>query len=256
MKLSLSKTCSNRLLAIAFQFEPLPTGNFSSTFTVKGYGKHASIFYPVYSKSQFQGIRIATKDRDCISNISVVQSNRDINLWPFLWLPEHWKYSPLYQGVGENTYFNFNSHSLAPTLVSDINFGEVQLEKAIVTPLSSILYTTKNSITIGGYVARKFKYGYLGSLPPKNISLSDVRNKIFYAEGYVKSGGISIGLINQQSGAWETIMNHPGTGKFKMYFTVNKPGIYVPHIANCVSGDTWNSVKITKLGWMTNDFSS
>jgi len=61
----------------------------------------------------------------------------------------------------------------------------------------------------------------------------------------------SVGLINQQTQSWDSVMNFKQNGKFKMYAVINKPGIYTPTIANNLRGFGWNSVQITKMGWGT-----
>jgi hypothetical protein len=137
-------------------------------------------------------------------------------------------------------------------LVQSIKTSQgITLSKIPLRSSSQDIKRDKTRIIFKGYVPETDKFAYLGHLPEHTVSMKQQnKNAIFYAEGVIKNGGITIGLIDHH-GAWGPAANIKQTGKFAIFLTAKAPGTYRPTIANLVELPSKRVVEITKLGWVT-----
>lgn len=249
LDLKLSAKCSKKGLNIAFKFNKILNGNPSMHFYLQNYGHEAQLYVPIYPQLNFLGIEIDRNDRACIANITELKPDTKITLRPVVWMPTNWRQQKLYQQEKLQSFFYIQQGKDEKTFTKvSINTTSMHVAHEDFIALSPLFSQQKEKIKIYGRVSSANMMSYIASGASKIIKLKNGEKAIFFAEGTVYRGGVSIGLLDKE-GHWDTVASTMQAGPFQVYFEISKSGIYRAIIANDVLYPGISNITIRKIGW-------
>ena len=203
-------------------------------------------------KFDFKGLELSAEDLPCVKAFNSIP---DLESLPFLLnltLSPDWQERRLFQRIGRSgpilgPHAIGNSPYFSPESLK-LERQEVQslLEKVPVSGTSFEVFDKNvrledGRILYSGIVPAPFTY--VTAMPMATVG----ENEYLVAEGDIRSGGITIGLL--RNGAWAYQSNVTVLGKFR---TVIGPdaGEYVVVVAHNVPGQKTNDFSIDRIGWV------
>ena len=201
----------------------------------------------------FRGIELSAEDLSCVKAFNSIP---DLKSRPFLLnltLYPDWQERRLFQRIGRSGPF-YGPHAIgdSPYFSPEslkLERQEVQglLERVPVSMTSFEVFDKNTRLEDGrifysGTVPSPFTY--VAAMPMEKTGGSEY----LVAEGDIRSGGITIGLL--KNGAWAYQSNVTVSGKFRVVIGPD-PGDYVAVIAHNVPGQNINDFVIDRIGWVT-----
>ncbi len=217
---------------------------------------NSKVFLPVYDNYiyRFSGIKVPTKQVNCITKIAKIKNLRRFPLQLFVMLPNNWHSQRLFQQIGRPQYYEVKLpkviHTSPENLVIDQKIWQFKLHKPVLSFRSRLVKFNSGSLIVAGKPNSDFNF--ILQFVPKVFTKSELATADYYfvAEGKLQKGGFSIGLVKDRKWIQSSLLNLTTTGDFKIAIKIITPGMYKMTLANFLRNSGSNHFKLFRYGWL------
>lgn len=209
-----------------------------------GVGRSTLWLFPAFwnkTWSRFLGIEVAAGDADCFVGLSRTTDLRGLTLaLNVLYEPDWQSSQPLHQSIANWERRRDESPLRSKVVPDTLSMRRAYLEGPLSVAAEAAL---SRSALVNGALAGPLTmrgvpdgpYTYLVEYGIKSVG----PDAVFVAEGTIRRGGLTIGLLHNEQ--WSRATNVVGDGSFRVVIQPPAPGDYKVIIANCLEGTFVNS---------------
>lgn len=237
LEVTVNDQCEELLANFAIQYRyDIPFNDYSRRVSLVTMNNPRYIF-PVFANgsSQFQGIRLDGKARECIDGLKVATAIPDQGLLPYLTLEEDWRDRELFQRSKFEPApdYRFQGEVFAYPAA----LARLYEDNGVFATLMQDAKSVSGELEIKGGAETDF--AYLEVLPYFEAKAGE----LVIVEGMLNEGSITIGI--QKDDAWYQYSNVATSGRFRGGFQLEESGRYRVVIAN--NRARFNSLAVERI---------